>query len=131
MNISRGYVPSVGGRAADVHSVASGDVRSLRKWRQRTVFGLGVLALVVIYYYTGVGTEWPIRTASRLAMIGVSAIPDRSPIFPSENNNQISISSCAVVILQNIDTPQVLVLAWPATYSILCSTRFWSAEVEP
>jgi hypothetical protein len=110
INYSRGYVPRVGGRAADDYDVESGEVRSLRKWRQLTFLGLGALALftfvawfvwprasgfgdvlgafailgkyfvlvvgplilvgVVVYYYTGVGIEWSVRTLSRLTMIG-------------------------------------------------------------
>lgn len=109
INSSRGYIPTVGGRAGDEYSVESGDVRSLRKWRQHKYFAVGALSLfvfvawfvwphvsgfwdlvgavailgkyfvlavgpvillgVMVYYYAGVGTEWPMRTASRLVMI--------------------------------------------------------------
>ena len=110
VNYSRGYIPSVGGRASDEYSLRSGKVRSLRKWRQLALFALGTLVLfaavawfvwphssgfwdlvgafailgkyfvfvagplaliaVLIYYYSAVGTEWPVRTAYRLVMIG-------------------------------------------------------------
>jgi hypothetical protein len=109
VNISKGYIPRVGGRASEDYSVETGNVRSLRNRRQLAWFAVAAAALfalvawfvwphahglvdligafaslgkyfvlavtpfvllaVVVYYYTGAGIEWPVRTASRLVMI--------------------------------------------------------------